>query len=144
MSLPDPWAIREIDYAEWARRFGPTARRAKLPTKDVPSSTWYASEVACGGITWVSATNAHLTRATTLEEWQGMGYGAPTIWYRFALMRNRGIIDTMQISRTPHIYTRAGFEIVGRARNGSYKLAAKVPDIVFPDDVPEWVFDLGK
>jgi len=122
--------VSEVPWAEIQRRFGVAHRAEKLPTKEINSARWFASEVSCGALVPASRNRARLKGAVTLPEWRGMGHGRDVLVHRLHEAHASGFREVEVFTRHPAWFERHGFHVLRMTKWGTPVMVATMDELL--------------
>lgn len=101
--------IEPVTYEEAMARFKNLYRMEKLPHQSVEKAEWYASDIVCGALVWVTPTKARIKGTVTAPEYRGNGHGAELLNYLIEQARDKGAKSVEAFARNPKWYLENGF-----------------------------------
>lgn len=103
--------IQRVSHEEAMRQFKYLYRMEKLPSDDVGSADWYASDISCAALVWVDRahTKARIKGTVTAPEYRGQGAGQRMLQHliREAVLGGATVIESF--ARDPKWYLANGF-----------------------------------
>jgi N-acetylglutamate synthase-like GNAT family acetyltransferase len=104
--------IERVTHGEAMRRFKYLYRMEKLPSNNVSSAEWYASDISCAALVWVDRahTKARIKGTVTAPECRGQGAGQRMLQRLILEAVNGGAKTIESFARDPKWYLANGFK----------------------------------
>jgi len=122
--------VHEVPWSEIKSRFGAAQRAERLPTKEVKSARWFASEAACAALVPAGGKRGRIKGTLTLPEWRGFGYGLDVMWRVFDEAHKEGYEEMEVFTRHPGWFERHGWWTVREASWGTPVMRANLNDLI--------------